>query len=383
MVGVNKIRTMRAMLYGAKEFFMNNKKMVNKIGFGASCLALISLCLFSGCQKKEVVASDELEKTLSIYTWMYYTSPVVLEKFEKEFKVHVICDQYASNEEMYAKIQSGASGYDIVFPSADFVSIMIAQDMLKKLDHSKIPNLANINPAVLKKATYDAAMDYSVPYYWGASGIMVNTAHVPDFEKDWNIFARKDLAGKMVMLDDMREVLGDALVTLGYSVNTRDATEIGEAADLVNNVWKPNLVKFDAEAFGKGYASGDFWVVQGYIETVMEEIGSNEELRKNTVAFIPSIGGPAYIDSMCIMSGSKHSNAAHAFINFIHRPEIYAEFLNYFHFPAAVNPSAAEFIDGPTIYTAEDLAPTEVKEDVGDALDIYNDVWFNKIRIGK
>jgi spermidine/putrescine transport system substrate-binding protein len=322
------------------------------------------------------------ENRLYIYNWTYYTPDSVIEKFEKEFGVTVIYDEFASNEDMYAKIKAGGSGYDIVFPSQDFTSIMISQGMFERLDRSKLPNLGNVDPAVLRNATYDPNMDYAVPYYFGAAGIAVNTARVPNFERSWSIFARNDLRGRMTMLDDMREVMGDALKFLGYSVNTKNPAEINAARDLVNNRWKPNLVKFDAEAFGKGYADGEFWVVQGYPEVVFEEIGDNEQLRRDTVFFIPPEGGPSYIDSMCILKGSRHIDLAHQFINFIHRPEIYAEFCDYFGFPATVNVPARQYKRGASHYSAEELGRTELKYDLGETLELYNIAWFDTIRVG-
>ncbi|MDR3247844.1 MAG: extracellular solute-binding protein [Treponema sp.] len=322
------------------------------------------------------------QNKLYIYNWTYYTPDSVIEKFEKEYGVEVIYDEFASNEDMYAKIKAGGSGYDIVFPSQDFTSIMISEGMLEKIDKSKLKNLGNVDPTVLQKATYDPNMEYSVPYYFGAAGISVNTAKVPNFEKSWSIFARSDLKGRMTMLDDGREVLGDALKHLGYSVNTKNPTEINAARDLVNNRWKPNLVKFDAEAFGKGYADGEFWVVQGYPEVVFEEIGDNAQLRRDTVFFIPPEGGPSYIDSMCILKGSKHIDLAHKFIDFIHRPEIYAEFCDYFGFPATANIPARQQKRGASHYSTEDLTRTELKYDLGEALDLYNSAWFDTIRVG-
>jgi spermidine/putrescine transport system substrate-binding protein len=319
---------------------------------------------------------------LYIYNWTYYTPDSVIEKFEKEYQVRVIYDKFASNEDMYAKIKAGGSGYDIVFPSQDFTSIMISQGMLERIDKSKLPNLKNIDPAVLEKAAYDPNMNYSVPYFFGAAGIAVNTARVPNFEQNWSIFARNDLRGRMTMLDDMREVMGDALKFLGYSVNTKNPAEINAARDLINNRWKPNLVKFDAEAFGKGYADGEFWVVQGYPEVVYEEIGDNEQLRRDTVFFIPPEGGPSYIDSMCILKGSEHISLAHQFIDFIHRPQIYADFCDYFGFPATVNIPARQYKTGPSHYNAEDLTRTELKYDLGETLELYNNAWFNTIRVG-
>ncbi|MDR1352827.1 MAG: extracellular solute-binding protein [Treponema sp.] len=366
---------------------------------GAVSAALIVLVLFAalgGCSGEKAGgaqasgqntgnarASGAPSGRLYIYNWTYYTPDSVIEKFEAEYGVDVIYDEFAANEEMYAKLQAGGSGYDVIFPSGDYVSIMISQGMLEKIDRSKLSNLGNIDPLVLQKAAYDPLMEYSVPYYWGAAGIAVNTSKVPAFERSWSIFGRAELKDRMTMLDDMREVLGDALVYLGYSVNTSNPAQIAAARDLVNNVWKPNLTKFDAEAFGKGYANGEFWVVQGYAEVVYEEIADNEELIANTVFFIPPEGGPAYIDSMCIPRGAPNPDLAYKFIDFIHRPDIYAEFTDTFGFPATVNAAARPLKASPPHYTLEDILNNELKDDVGEALELYNDAWFDSIKLGE
>jgi spermidine/putrescine transport system substrate-binding protein len=142
------------------------------------------------------------------------------------------------------------------------------------------------------------------------------------------------------------------------------------------------LTKFDAEAFGKGYANGEFWVVQGYAEVVYEEIIDDEQLMRDTVFFVPREGGPGYIDSMCILKGAKNKELAHKFIDFIHRPDIYAEFCDEFGFPATVNVPARQYLEGPTWYQHGDIAYTELKDDLGNSLDLYNDAWFNYIRVG-
>jgi spermidine/putrescine transport system substrate-binding protein len=338
---------------------------------GAALFAVSMLAALGGCSKKP---------QLYVYNWTYYTPDSVLRAFEEEYNCEIVYDTFASNEELYAKLLSGGTGYDLVFPSGDYVSIMIKQGMLEKIDKSKLSNLGNIDPLALQKATYDPAMEYSVPYYFGAAGIAVNTARVPQYEKSWSIFSREDLKGKMTMLDDMREVLGDALTHLGYSVNTLNPAEIAEARDLVNNSWKPNLVKFDAEAFGKGFADEDFWVVQGYAEVVYEEI--SEEQKAHTVFFIPPEGGPAYIDSMCLLKGAKNVDLAYKFIDFIHRPEVYAEFTDYFGFPATCNVPARALKKEAPYYQAEELANVELKDDVGENLALYDEAWLS-IRVGE
>jgi spermidine/putrescine transport system substrate-binding protein len=340
---------------------------------------LAGVLALAGCAKKGGADGGKLY----IYNWTYYTPPSVIEKFETEYGIDVVYDEFASNEDMYAKLLSGGAGYDIVFPSGDYVSIMIEQDMLLRIDKAKLSNLGNIDPQVLQKAGYDPVMDYSVPYYWGAAGIAVNTERVPDFERSWAVFARSDLRGRMTMLDDMREVMGDALTFLGYSVNTKNPAEITAARELINRQWKPNLTKFDAEAFGKGFAQGDFWVVQGYAEVVFEEIAEDPAMMANTVFFIPPEGGPAYIDSMCILKSAKNLDAAYRFIDFIHRPEIYAEFCDFFGFPATVNIPARGLKQGDSWYTVEELANTELKDDLGETLELYNTAWFDSIRVGE
>ena len=334
-------------------------KFLTLVGF-------LALFLLFGCSKNH-------GKTLYLFNWTYYTPDSVISLFEQEYGVKVKVDSFASNEEMFAKLMAGASGYDIVFPSQDYVSIMIKQGMLKEIDKTQIPNLKYINSQVLEKATYDPEMNYSVPYYMGAAGIAVNTEKVSEYEHSWNIFARKDLNGRMSMMDDMREVIGDALSHLGYSVNSLDDKELEEAKNLIINEWKPNLVKFDAEGFGKTFAEGDFWVVQGYAEVVHSEV--TEEQWEKVDFFIPKEGGPMYIDSMCILKDTENYELALKFIDFIHQPEIYAKFLDEFYFPPSVNTEAAQYMTVTPMYQAEEMGNCQIKEDIGEGLMKYDSIW--------
>jgi spermidine/putrescine transport system substrate-binding protein len=341
-----------------------------------------------------IISCDSRQK-LYIYNWTYYTPPSVIEKFEEKYNARVVYDEFASNEDMYAKLMStnrkGLFGwltrvfgrqYDVIFPSKDFVPIMIRQGMLERIDKTKMSNLGNIDPEVLQIASYDPDMEYSVPYFYGAACIVVNTARVPVFERSWSIFAREDLKGRMTMLDDMREVIGGALAFHGYSVNTHNEAQISAARDHVNNFWKPNLVKFDSEAFGKSYANGEFWVVHAFPEAVYEEIAEDDQMMANTVFFIPREGGPSYIDNMCILKGARNIELAHQFIDFIHQPEIYAEFVDTFGLPATVNVPARRHKTLHALYSTEDLSITELVEDLGSVLDLYSDAWFGSIRAG-
>lgn len=322
-----------------------------------------------------LASCGEESNELYIYNWTYYTPDEVLRDFEKEFNCKVKVDYYASNEEMYAKLRAGAKGYDIVVPSQDFCSIMIEQGMFQPLDQSKMTNKSHINPLCSKMASYDPDFKYTIPYYLGMAGISVNKTKAPaDYARTWDIFADKNFAGHATMMDDMREVMGDALTVLGYSVNSTDDAELAKAKDYIIANWKPNLVKFDAEGFGKSFASGDFWLCQGYAEVVFGEV-PEDKWDETIDFFIPAEGGPSYMDSMCILKDSKHAALANEFINYIHRPEVYAKFLDAFHFPCFVNPDAAQYVTTKPMYQAEMMNNGTLKLDIGENLDKYNNLW--------
>ena len=327
---------------------------------------VLTLLLTVGCKKKD-------DNTLYLFNWTYYTPDAVIEQFEEEFNCEVKIDNYSSNEEMYTKIKAGATGYDIVVPSQDFASIMMKQGMFEKLDHAKMPNLQNVNKVVTDKLTYDSNMDYSVPYGTTISGVAVNKQKVTDYEKSWNIFERKDLSNTMTMLDDMREVMSATLLYLGYSVNTKDDAELADAHNVLKNMWGPNLIKFDAEGFGKSFSNGDFLVCHGYAENIFGEIP--EENWDTVDYFIPKEGVPLYVDSMAILKGAKHYDLALEFINFIHRPEVYAIFLDEMRFPAVLNMPAAEFTTLKPMYEIEDVSVFQIPEDLEEDIAKYDAIW--------
>jgi len=329
--------------------------------------AALVVILLSGCPKTN-------KKVLYLYNWTYYTPQVILDEFKEATGITVIVDNFASNEEMFAKVMaSGKGGYDIIFPSADYTSIMIKLGMLHTIDHSRIPNLKYVSPLVREKATYDSDMEYSVPYFMGSSGIAVNKSRIKEYDRDWSIFADTRLKGKMSMLDDMREVMGAALKYLGYDANSTNQQELQEATNLIIQQWKPNLVKFDSESFAKSFSQGEFTVVHCYAENVFEEMP--EEQWDDIDFFIPSEGGVMYIDNMVIPKNSKHLDYAYQFINFIHDPKIYAQFLDTFHFPSTTNNEAGRYTTTKSYFSEDDLKNSQIITDLGEDLDKYNNLW--------
>jgi spermidine/putrescine transport system substrate-binding protein len=318
------------------------------------------------------------KQKLYIYNWTYYIPDEVLKDFEKTYNVSLVYDMYASNEEMYSKLKAGGTGYDIVFPSGDYVSIMINQGMIDSIDKSKIPNFADLDTSVLQKIRFDKGCSHSVPYMMGAAGISVNKKYVKQYEHSWNIFNQAALKGRMTLLDDMREVMGAALKTLGFSVNSTNTVELEKAKELVMQ-WKENIVKFDAEAFAKGFAAGEFWAVHGYAENVFLELDSTQ--RADVDFFIPREGSAMYMDNMVILKDAKHKDLAYKFINFIHEPNEYSKIVDYLMLPC-INVAARQYRKVKPNYEIEDLANSEFKEDLGSNLGLYDKIW-QEIRVGK
>jgi len=345
-----------------------------------------------------VIMSCDSRERLYIFNWTYYIPDSVIRQFEEEFNVRVVYDEFTSNEDMFARLltsqgqREGLFGglarrfgrqFDLVFPSNDFIPLMMQSNMLQRFDHSLIPNLANLCPVLVSRLTADPAMNYAIPYFYGMGGVLVNTERVPEFEKSWSIFEREDLRGRMTMLDDLRETIGGALAYLGFSVNTDNPEEIIAARDHINTYWSPNLVRFDADAFAKGFANGEFWVVHGFPESVFYEI--NElPIFEHTVFFLPEEGGPSFVDFMVLLRDARNAELAHKFVDFIHRPEIYAEFVTAFGLPATANVPARELTTGFMFYTSEDMLNSELVRYLDPAtFDLYTDAWFNSIRIGQ
>jgi spermidine/putrescine transport system substrate-binding protein len=327
---------------------------------------------FAGC------GSSEAEKpVLHVYNWSDYIADGLIEQFEELHNCTVVYDVYDSNESLYTKLKAGASGYDVIFPSSYFVAIMKAENMLQPLNHANIPNLANIDPAFLAGISLDKEMEYSVPYMSGTTGIAYRKDSVENFTPSWRIYERADLGGRMTMLDDMREVLGAALKTLGYSINTTNTAEIEAAADLVIE-WKRNLARFDNEGYKAGIASKEFFVVHGYGGDVQQIIDENED--PEIVYVLPQEGFATWEDTMAIPAGADNVELAEKFINWMHSAEVAAANIGA-NFYLCPNTAAYALLDEETLANEVVFVPKEKMSggeqiiDLGEDMAKYNAAW--------
>jgi spermidine/putrescine transport system substrate-binding protein len=321
-----------------------------------------------------MLSAAALAETLHVYTWADYVSPDVVKKFEKQHACKVVIDTFDSNESMFAKFKAGATGYDLVFPTAYMIQVMHAQGMLADLDHTKLPNLKNIDSAVLAKVM-DKTMEHSVPYTFAYAAIAVRKDKIKDAEASWAMFNRPALAGRVTLLDDMRESIGAALKSLGHSINTRDEAQLAAARDVLIR-WKKNIARFDNEGYKAGIDSAEFHLVHGYSGDLFQVQIENPKVE----ILIPREGVTIGCDEMVIPKTAKQATLAHAFINFLLDADIAAENMEWMGYYCPNKPAlekvSPEFLKNPAITIPADLqARCEVIEDLGPDLAKYTKIW--------
>ena len=280
-------------------------------------LFAIAISFSFGCRRKE---------KLNLYCWADYIAPELIEKFEKENNCRVVYDTFDSNEALLAKLQAGATGYDIIFPSHYVVGILASSGRLSEIDHSKLDVRRHLDPVIMKSLP-DGECKWSVPYMMSYTGIGYNKSLVKDFKPTWNMFRRNDLNRQATLLDDKREVIGAALLACGKNPNSIDRAELEEAGALVKE-WIKNVSKFENEQYKNGIASKEFSLVMGYSGDMVQVVDENPH-----VAFvIPREGVLMSCDVMAIPSSAKNVDLAYKFINFIHTPENAAANTEYVYY---------------------------------------------------
>lgn len=341
---------------------------------GALVAVFASFWLLSGCSQSKPV--------LYVYNWSDYISDEVIRAFEREYHCKVVLDTYESNEVMYAKIRSGGGEYDVIVPTSYMAQVMWQQGLLRELDKSLIPNLKNLDPDYLKVLALDKTMQYSVPYMLGTTGIAYRKDILGDVEESWTILEEPRLKGRVTILNDLREGIGAALKSLGYSYNSTDAAELEKATQVLMK-WRPNLAKFDSEQYKSGLASGEFHLVQGYSGDILQVMAEVKEIG----FFLPKEGFALGVDDLVILKNARSPELAHAFINFLHRPDIAAQNIEYTWYYTPNLPAhslvSEEVRNNPIVFIPrEKWVRGEVISDLGNDLTRYSRIW-DQIRRGK
>ncbi|HEY3313069.1 MAG TPA: spermidine/putrescine ABC transporter substrate-binding protein, partial [Anaerolineales bacterium] len=290
-------------------------------------------------------------------------------------------DEYSSNEEMFAKLSSGGSNYDLVQPTDYIISLMVRKGLLQKLDKSKLTILPNFDAKYMDQA-FDPGNVYTIPYEGGLDAIVYNSEKVKTPPTSYADLWKPEYAGKMVFLDDSRVVIGMTLLTLGYDVNTHNPDELNKAkAKLAELI--PNVKLFDSDSPKTSLIAGD--VDLGIVWTG-EAYTANQENPAFKFVY-PTEGAVIWQDNYAIPTGAPHLDAAYAWMNYTMQGDLFYLMLRDFPY---LNPDTAalEFAKAnhPDLYDpfikstitnppAEAVKAGHRIDDVGDATTLYDQLW--------
>lgn len=263
--------------------------------------------------------------SINVYNWGEYICSGADEgtldvnaEFTKLTGIKVNYTNYATNEELYAKLKGGGASYDVIIPSDYMINKMIKEDMIQTLDFDNIPNYKYIMDN-FKNLEYDPGNEYSVPYTWGTVGIIYDTTMVDIAEEDidWDLLWNEDYADQILMFDNPRDAFAIAEIAGGYSINTEDSDELTAAAEMLKDQKKIVQGYVMDEIFDK-MGAGDALIAPYYAGDALTILEENEDL--NFV--VPKSGTNLFVDAMCIPKTSKQKEAAEMYINFMCEPDI-------------------------------------------------------------
>ena len=296
-------------------------------------LAILALTLLA------LASCGEETITLNVYNWGEYISDGsegtldVNKAFEDYYyktygvKVKVNYSTYASNEDMYAKLRSGSTGYDIVIPSEYMIQRMIDEGMLEKLNFANIPNAQYIAPE-FKGQYYDPQNEYSVPYTCGMVGIIYNVNMVDEEDiGSWDLLWNEKYTGKILQFNNARDAFGTAMYYQQMDVNTKDRAD-WEAALALLKEQKPIVQGYVMDEVFNKMKGESAAVAPYYAGDYLTMYDSNDSL----AFYYPEEGTNIFVDAMCIPTGSRNKDAAEAYINFMLSEEIAvanAEYIGY------------------------------------------------------
>ncbi|MCM2277733.1 MAG: spermidine/putrescine ABC transporter substrate-binding protein [Oligoflexia bacterium] len=354
---------------------MRNAPALVKSAFLMNFLTGLLLALApSGCTKSTPVSAPAKEVSLGI--WANTLAPGTLEEFERRSGIKVRVSHYSSNEELLAKLQAGASGYDVISPSDYMVQAMSKLGLLRKLERARLSNFAALDARFLKRG-FDPSNEYSVPYDVGTTGIAVNRALYSGPIRSWkDLFGKPELAGKFSLLDDSRETIGAALKALGFSLNSRDAEQLRKAKELLIGV-RSKVRAFDSETLA-ALKNGEIAVAHSYVSDALQA-------RKATGGkidyILPEEGGTLWIDNLVIPATAAHLEEAHALIDYLLEARVGAATAQAI-FVAPANAAALKFLPAgfagefPALFPAPAaLARLEMIEDLGEATLAWDRAW--------
>ena len=338
---------------------------------------LALLVLLAGCSgPRQPSAGDRKfeRQTLNVFNWSDYIDPALIEEFEKRTGARVQYDTYASDAELEAKLLTGNSGYDVIFPSDRSLPLLIKKQLIAKLDREKLPNLRHIDPRYVA-APFDPKGEYAAPYFTGTVAVGIRTDHVTAEVKGFEVLFDPRYKGHITLLDDPEHVVAMAMLYLGHPMNSTEPKHLEDAERLL--VKQRDLVQaYTSDDYKERLIRGDTWVALGWSGDLLQ--ARREDAKINVI--LPESGTMLWVDAMCLPATSKRGDLAHAFIDFLLEPENAAKNATFVRY-ATPNLAGQKLLEDelrsdPVVYLSDSMADRcQWLKDRGAEVEKIERVW--------
>ncbi|OHX15078.1 ABC transporter substrate-binding protein [Chromobacterium sphagni] len=334
------------------------------------------------------------DKALNVYNWSDYIAKSTIPGFEKQTGVKVKYDVYDSDDTLQAKMLTGRAGYDIVVPTSNFMAKQIEAGIYQKLDKSKLPNLANLDKALMAKIVdADPGNAHGVPWAYGTDGLGYNLSKVKAILGNgapldsWDILFDPKYVSKLKdcgvsVLDQANDVFAVTLHHLGKDPNSKNPVDYQAAFEALKKI-RPYITQFNSSGYINDLANGDICMALGWSGDVnIAKHRAAEAKRSYQLAYvIPKSGAPIWFDVMVIPKDAPHPEQALQWINYIETPQVNAAITDEVFYPT-VNAAARKFVkpeiaSDPTIYPPESVMKTLflLKPLPPDIMRLQNRLW--------
>lgn len=320
------------------------------------------------------VPTHALAQELNIFAWADELPDEIVADFEDETGITVTVDTFDSNESMIARLEAGASGYDLINPSQYAVQILAGRGLIAELDHSRIETIDNIAPN-FREVSYDPGNKYSIPFVWGTTGLAYNSSCVTEPVTSWKALFDPQYSGRIYMLDNMLAAYIAALQVNGFDANTTNPEEIEKATQTLLEQ-KPLLAGYNSTNFADLVASGEACLVESWSGSVLQAVAENPDVHY----VLPEEGGTMWIDGYSIPPDAQNVDEAYQFLSYLLRPEVAAKTTELASLATVVLASRdllpPEIANNSAIFPSDEaLANADFILDVGDAMKLYQDGW--------
>ena len=327
----------------------------------------------------EFPPAGDIEKQLFMYNWSDYVNPDNMAAFQAEFGVEKFqYDTFANNEELLAKLQAGATGYDIACPTAEYVPAMVEGGYIQKLNWDRIPNQKYIN-AAFKQQGWDPNDEWQLPKDFGTTGILYRSKLVTEPVTSWQEFldlAKGKYSGKVVLVDSMGDVFVMPLKMLGKSLNSVEKADLDEAKKILLDL-APHVLALDSDTYQDKLASEEAVLCLGWTGPILELRANPDTADIKYV--VPSEGSLYWLDTWVLVADAPNPNAAYAWLNYVHDPEVQAAETNFTGY-GTPNDEARKFIDAEVLADPAIFPPEDVMSSLEGAVDTSGneqriDIW--------